>query len=245
MDSVQVRTGHPGIDLALGGGLARGRLHELFALDAADAGSGAGFAAMLARRLGGGIVWLREEAAERQGGNLHAAGLLEIGINPARLILGVLPDPLAVLRVAADVARCSDVSVAVIELWRTPARLDLTASRRLALAAEASGVTAILLRIAAEPMPSAAQTRWAVRAAASAPLEANAPGNPALEVELLRQRGRPDGGIWRVEWDRDRAIFHGDNADAQAIRTTPSGAVVSLSAHRPPDAGSVPFRRVG
>ncbi|WP_033920780.1 ImuA family protein [Sphingomonas sp. 37zxx] len=221
--STCVATGHAAIDLALGGGLARGRVHEVFALDAADASCAAGFAAMLARRLGGGIVWLREETADRQGGQLHAAGLVEIGIDPDRLILGLLPDPLAVLRAAADVVRCPDVGIALIELWRDPRRLDLTASRRLALAAEESGVTAIILRIAAEPSPSAAQTRWAVRAAASVPLAADAPGHPALEVELLRQRGRAQSGVWRVEWDREQTSFR-----APAL----SGAVVSLPAGR-------------
>src|SRR3546814_3570068 len=84
--------------------------------------------------LGGGIIWLREERVERQAGGLYAPGLREIGIDPARLILGLLPDPLAVLRAAADVVRCPEAGVAVVELWRNPRQLDLTASRRLALA---------------------------------------------------------------------------------------------------------------
>ncbi|HZF45231.1 MAG TPA: hypothetical protein VEZ26_02770, partial [Sphingomonadaceae bacterium] len=84
--------------------------------------------------------------------------------------------------------------------------------------AEASGVTPLLLRIEAEPGPSAAQTRWSVSAAPSRALEAEAPGRPAFKVELLRQRGRPDGGFWHLEWDRDRASF-----DAAPL----SGAMVS------------------
>src|SRR3546814_13144582 len=65
-------TGHPGIDRALGGGLPRGRLHEVFAAEPDDAGSAAGFASMLAQMLGGGIIWLREERVERQAGGLYA-----------------------------------------------------------------------------------------------------------------------------------------------------------------------------
>lgn len=235
-------TGHDGIDGALGGGLARGRLHEVFAINAADASSSAGFVAMLALRLSGPLVWLRAESAETWGGRLYASGLCEIGVDPATLILGLLPDPLAVLHAAADVVRCSDVGVAVIELWRMPRLLDLTATRRLALAAEASGVTALLLRVDAEPAPSAAHTRWAVRAAASTPLEANAPGHPALEVELLRQRGRPAGGGWLVEWDREQAIFREQRIGVAAL----SGAVFPLSSREPADAGTlVPLRRAG
>jgi len=232
--------GHAGIDRALGGGLARGRLHEMFTSDVADAASAAGFATMIGCRLGGHIVWLREEQAERQGGAVFAPGLRDIGIDPARLVLGVLPDPLAVLRAAADVARCSGVGVAVIELWRNPGFLDLTASRRLALAAEKSGVTLLLLRVAAKPLPSAAQTRWKVQSAPSLPLEANATGHPALEVELLRQRGRPPAGPWQLEWSRDEASFR--NRDDR--RATLSGTMVPLPAGGSGDAGSgVPLRR--
>lgn len=235
-------TGHLGIDAALGGGLARGRVHEVFAAQAEDAGCAAGFVAGLAMRLGlrvgGTLVWLREIQAEKQGGRLHAPGLVEIGLDPARVIIGVLPDPLSVLRAAADVVRCPEVGVAVIELWREPRLLDLTASRRLALAAETSGVTVIALRIAASPSPSAAQTRWQVSAAASAPMEANAPGYPAWRVELLRQRGRPSGGDWRVEWNREQACFADADGDIDtggfaAIAAAPSGAVLPFSAGRP------------
>lgn len=247
--AVLAPTGHAGIDGALGGGLARGRVHEVFAAQAEDAGCAAGFVAGLALRLGvglglpvgGTLVWLREMQAEKQGGRLHAPGLVEIGLDPARVIIGVLPDPQAVLRAAADVVRCPEVGVAVIELWREPRLLDLTASRRLALAAETSGVTVIALRIAASPSPSAAQTRWQVSAAASAPLEANAPGYPAWTIELLRQRGRPSGGSWRVEWNREQACFADADGDigtggSAAIAAAPSGAVLPFSAGRPVDA---------
>lgn len=237
-------TGHAGIDRALGGGLARGRLHELFALEQEDAASATGFAAMLAQRLGGSVVWLREERADHQGGGVFAAGLVETGLDPARLILGVLPDPLAVLKAASEAVRCPEVGVAVIELWRHTRLLDLTASRRLALAAEDSGVTVLLVRVAAEPVPSAAQTRWAVRSAPSLPLAANAPGHPALHIELLRQRGRPAGGLWQLEWNRDEAVFR--DRDSDRSQPALSGAVVSLPVGRPahPD-DVVPLRRAG
>lgn len=230
--------GHEAIDARLGGGLARGRLHELFAQDAADAGSAAGFAAMLAARLGGLVAWLRVDQAEATGGRLHGPGLGEIGIDPARLLLVLLPDPATLLRAAVEVVRCPEIGVAVIELWRQPRPLDLTASRRLSVAADASGVTALMLRADAEPSPSTADTRWAVRAAASAPLEANAPGHPAIEVELLRQRGGPADATWRLEWVRDRSVFR-DLASA-----APSGAVVPPVVRRPAGAGP-PQRRAG
>jgi protein ImuA len=205
-----VPLGVESLDRRLGGGLARGRLHELFAAEPADAGSAGGFAAMLACRMltpGAPLLWLRLEEVERRGGRLHPPGLAEIGLDPGRLVLAVLPDPVALLRAAAEVMRCPEVGVAVIELWQSPRVLDLTASRRLAVAAEEVGVTALLLRAEAEPTPSAAQTRWSISAAASVALEADAPGWPAFDVELLRQRGGPAGGRWRLEWNRDLGEF--------------------------------------
>ncbi len=228
------------IDRVLGGGLARGRLHELFAAEPVDTSSAAGFATMLAclaLPAGTPLIWLRQEDAETRGGRLYAPGLVEIGLDPARLVLVVLPDPVTLLRAAADVVRCAEVGAVVIELWRRPRALDLTASRRLAIAAEASGVTTLLLRAEAEPSPSAAQTRWQVATAASSALEADAPGGPALDLELLRQRGRPAGGRWRLEWDRDRACFR---------EPALSGAFLPAASGRPVDgAGSAPLRRAG
>ncbi|MFA5969827.1 MAG: hypothetical protein WC816_11395 [Sphingomonas sp.] len=240
--------GHAAIDAALSGGLARGRLHELFAASEGDSGAAAGFAAMLATLAvrggpslphaspphassfhassgqAGTVIWLRERLAEVRGGCLHAPGLAELGLDPGRVILGVLDDPLALLRVASDVVRCGQVSVVVIELWRQPRLLDLTASRRLAVAAEQSGVTALMLRAEAEPTASAAQTRWSIASAAAVPLEADAPGFPTLDLELLRQRGGPSGLAWRVEWDRDQGQF---------CEPTLSRAVVPLSQRGP------------
>lgn len=198
------------LDRVLGGGLAYGRLHELFAASSADGPSAAGFAAALARLVlppGAPLLWLRLEEAEVCGGRLSATGLTQIGVDPAQLVLLALPDPVMLLRAAADVVRCRPVGAAVLEVWRRPRALDLTASRRLAVAAEESGVTALILRVDAEPAPSAAHTRWQVAAAPSCPLEGNAPGHPAFDIALLRQRGRPDGGHWRMEWHREQARF--------------------------------------
>lgn len=225
--------GHALIDAAIGGGLARGRLHELFAVESADNASATGFAAMLAclaSQAGTPLFWLREEMAERQS-SLHAPGLAEIGIDPGRIVLVMPPDPVTLLRAAVDVIRCASVGVAVIELWRSPRVLDLTASRRLALAAEASGVTTLLLRVEANPSPSVAQTRWRIHAAPSVALEAGAPGRPAFNVELLRQRGRPDGGAWHLEWDRDHACFRGSSLSGDVVSTA-SGRSLASDARR-------------
>ena len=235
-----VSFGHLGVDAALAGGLGRGQLHELFPASADDPAGAAGLAAILCQRLGGTCVWLREARAERRL-QLFGPGLSGMGLDPEKLLLGVLPDADAVLRASADVLRCPDVGVAVIELWRNPRNLGLTATRRFQLAAEASGVTALLLRMEAEPCASAAATRWAVRSVASRPLEGNAPGLPAFELELLKHRGG-GRGRWRLEWDRDSASFR--DLELTHDRAALPGAVVPVPADRPV-ADVLPLRKAG
>ena len=223
----RIATGHEALDAELGGGLLRGRMHELFAAEAEDGPSAVGFAAMLALRAverRSPIFWLRTDEAERGDGLIHAPGLVELGGDPDALVLGQAPDARSLLRIAADSARCPGLGALIVEARGKCPLLDLTASRRLALAVEQSGVTLFLLRLEAEPVPSAADTRWAVSAAPSQALEANAPGAPAFDIELLRRRSGPSGMRWRMEWNRDRLSF-----------TDPalSGAVVSLPSRRP------------
>jgi len=226
----RIATGHLALDAALGGGLARGRLHELFAAETDDGPSAAGLAAMIALRAVGPrspIFWLRTDESERHGGVIHAPGLIELGGDPDSLVLGQAPDAKTLLRVAADAARCPGLGALIVEARGKCPAFDLTASRRLALAVEQSGVTLLMLRLEAEPAPSAADTRWAVSAAPSMALEADAPGAPVFEIELLRRRSGPAGMRWRLEWNRDRLQF-----------TDPalSGAVVPLPSRRPASA---------
>ncbi len=218
------------VDRALNGGMARGRLHEIYAGVAKDGGenggedqakdpdqdrtaeaaSACGFAAMLAMRAclaGGGVFWLRHERAERLGGVLQAPGLIALGLDPSRIIFVMAPDSDALLRAAVDAVRCGGLGAVVVEGWGAMPRLDLTASRRLKLAAETSGVTLLLLRIDAVPVTSAAETRWSVKAAPSSALAANAPGRPAFDISLLRRRAGPAGLATRLEWNRDQLSF--------------------------------------
>lgn len=234
--------GHGAVDRALGGGLALGRLHEIFA-ETDEAGSGAGFAALVGLRAGkvrGGkaapLLWLRTEAAQKQAGRLHATGLAELGLDPATLLLGLVPDEPALLHAAAEATRCAGLGALIVECWGPMRPFDLTASRRLMLAAEGSGVTVLVLRVLPQLQfqPSAADTRWRVAAAPSISLEADAPGAPMFDLELLRRRAGPPAGPWRVEWDRDRSSFQ---EPAETGAESPlSRPVLSLVAGRAPAA---------
>jgi protein ImuA len=229
--------GHGAIDAMLGGGLGAARLHEVFASDTEDVASAAGFAAMLARQRGGAIIWVRPERAGHRGGHLHGEGLAEIGLDPTSLLLCLAPDAAGVLKAANEAARCPHVATVIAELWQRVPELSLTASRRLALSAETSGATVLMLRIGAEPEPSAAATRWSVAAAPSDGLEANAPGHTALDLTLLRQRGRAGAGAWRVVWDRDNARFTEHHTEfqtqSQSHSAPLSGALGTVPVLRP------------
>lgn len=213
-----IALGHAPADKALGGGLARGRLHEVFA-EEGEAGSGAGFGALLGLRASEGrpLLWLRTEGAQKHNGRLHAGGLGELGLDPAALLLALAPDEAALLHAAGEATRCAGLGALLVECHGPMRGLDLTASRRLMLAAEASGVTVLLLRVAGQPAPTAADTRWRAAAAPSRALEAEAPGAPMFEAELLRRRAGPPAGPWRLEWDRDRLSFREPEAERPAL----------------------------
>lgn len=198
------------LDGALDGGLAQGRVHEIFPADSDDVAGAAAFALALAMRMadpGQAMLWLRTRQAARSCGMVQASGWAELGGAPDDAILAVVPDGMALLRAAVDGLRCGALGAVIVESRGPLRELDLTASRRLTLAAEKSGVPLFLLRMDAKPVPSAAQTRWQVACAPSCPLPGNAPGAPAFDVTLLRQKSGPCGLDWRLEWDRDQRMF--------------------------------------
>jgi len=197
------------VDIRLGGGLARGALHELCAAEAEDHVATSSFALMLAARAdsAGPIFWVREDRGQRCYGQLYAPGLVELGIDPGRIVLVTAPDTLSTLRAGADILGCSGAGAIVIEPWGEAKKLDLTASRRLVLAAERTGVATFILRDRAAVPASAAATRWSVAAAPSIALPGNAPGPAALSVALVRHRGGIPPFDLVMEWDRDEHVF--------------------------------------
>ncbi|ALR19051.1 ImuA family protein [Sphingobium baderi] len=204
--------GHAPLDRMLGGGLARGRVHEFFACEGGEAAA-TGLSLILARLAGpqATTLWLRPSAAARQGVP-YGPGLTALGVDPAHLLIGVMQDEGMLLRAAVEALRSPALGALLLEIRGRAPQLDLTASRRLTLAAEQSGVTALLLRLDADPTASAADTRWRVGAAPSVPLPGNAPGMSAFDLTLLRHRGGRDGVAWRLIWDNERGLF-GDGRD--------------------------------
>jgi protein ImuA len=241
--------------------VGRAALHEFYAATEADAAKTTGV--MLALALGGSqrpLLWVRQDFLSRETGTPYPPGLMEFGLDPARLIFVQGRDVPSVLQAGLEGARCAALGGVLIEIWGEARALDLTASRRLALAAKESGTLVLLARVAAQPCPSAAETRWQVQAAPSRALAANAPGNPAVSLSLLRQRGGLAQGVWHLEWNRDSRTFETRSADARSLEdrtagSSPalrpaaplSGAVVPASADRPfpPDAAGAARRQAG
>jgi protein ImuA len=181
------------VDSALpGGGLVRGALHEMGGLggDEEDGATAAAFLAGILARLAPPrpVLWCLA------GDDLYGPGLAACGLSPRRLLRVRARDDRTVLEAMEDGLRVPALAAVVGEVGAFP----LTASRRLQLAAAASGVTAFALRRwrsgtrAAEERaaPVAAMTRWQVSALPSRPFEGEPGiGRPLWRVELLRCRG--------------------------------------------------------
>jgi protein ImuA len=128
------------------------------------------------------------------------------GLDPTRLVLVAAPRDDEILWALEEGLRtgpAAGLAAVVGELGRLP----MVAGRRLQLAAEHSGVTALILRrwrnaaeaAAERDRPSAASTRWRIAALPSIEI-AGEPGigRPCWRVALLRVRGGvPDA--WDVE----------------------------------------------
>ena len=215
-------SGHSGLDGVLGG-FARFCVHEIFG----EAASG--FTLALAARLTSHhFVWIGQNFAHLEQGGPYAPGLAAFGLKPERMLLIACEDTAGVLHAAEEALKAGVFDCVILEPWGAAKALDLTASRRLMLAAAQGQSTALMLRSGAHEAPSAAAFRWHVRAAPSVSAfevgfgSSGFPGFPRFDVELTRARnGRL--GRWLMEWNNHERTFE----------TPLSGAAFSNPADRP------------
>ncbi|MBM3519597.1 MAG: hypothetical protein FJX63_02320 [Alphaproteobacteria bacterium] len=186
-------------------GLARCGLHDMAPAAHGDMPAAMGFALALAlRRLDDPaerrpLLWCRLARVEREHGRLYGHGLERLGLARRRLITVTLKKPAALLWLMEEALKSGALATILGDAEAIHA--DLTATRRLALAARAGKSAALLLFAGAPAAATASQTRWRIAAAASRspPADDRAPGIPAWTLELTRARGgRP--GQWTVEW---------------------------------------------
>jgi len=224
------------------GGLATGAVHEILDGDGNNAtkdtenttkypvrekfgealgGPVTAFAAALAGRAQKAratpVIWIAPRLPGRE--SLYGPGLLEFGLDPAGLVVVRVPPGSDFTKTALwameEALRAPAVGVVCAEIED----MDLTASRRLQLAAEAGGGLGLLLRPLPRNLPTsdthtlpptASLSRWRISALPGAPADTDAtwtpahlPGRPRWQAELLRARGgRPN--TWQLEWRDDQ-----------------------------------------
>lgn len=197
--------GVPDIDAALGGGLACAALHDLSAAPM-HLGAAAGFALTLAARApekAKQALWIATDFGSQETGALYGPGLDLIGLDSSRLLVARVARPVDALFAMEEALKCRALSTVIAEINN---EVDLTATRRLSLAARAGGALGVLLRHMPSGSPSAARTRWDVAAAPSVPDELGGLGRTAFRLSLVRNRRGPCG-TWTLTWDHHERVF--------------------------------------
>ena len=170
------------------GGLALGALHEVAggANGAVSGAAAVSFAAGIAARTGGKVLWCYTQA------DLFTPALAQSGLGEDQVVFFEAKDEIAVLDCFEEALRHGGLSAVVGEL----AGLSRVASQRLQMAAETTGTLALAVRrwrrqVDAKDFgnPTAAFTRWRVTETPSAPLPVRGTGRPRWFLELMRCRG--------------------------------------------------------
>lgn len=190
------------------GGIAAGALHEIAGSpDLADDASATVFLAGILARIDGPIFWCLRWR------DLFAPALHLAGLHPDRVIHVEAGSDTNVLLAMEECLRHPGLAGVVGEVTK----YSTTASKRLQLAAEASGITAFLFRRASKPDAltegTAAVTRWRISAHPSEPLGIPSLGRARWQVALERVRGG-EPHSWIVE-----------GADAQGRIALPAALV--------------------
>jgi len=175
-------------------------LSELFAVHPRDGG----WVGFLLAQLDGErpLLWVQESMAILESGRVHPPGL-----HSQNLIHVEARDARDALWAMEEGLRCSALSAVIGEIWGDPKALDFTATRRLAVASERSGVAAFLIRLGGHANLSGARMRWRIASASSLinDLDFRASGLPAWDAELFRARAMPPGR-WSIT--HEAGAFH-------------------------------------
>jgi protein ImuA len=217
-----VSLGVTALDAALAGGLACGTLHEIGPAASLHGGAAAGFTmALIARALrsgGGQAVWIQPDFTAAEQGALYGPGLDLMGLPMERLVILRVPRPRDALWAMEEALKCRAAGAVVAELASEEA--DLTATRRLALAAREGGGLGLVLSPSSasgggmgggssQPLcspPSTATTRWEVASARGERDRFGGLGPTTFALSLVKNR-RGRTGQWRLSWDHHACAF--------------------------------------
>jgi len=209
-DGRLVSFGVASLDQALAGGLACGALHEIGPAAPLQGGAAAGFAMALAARTLRGhshAVWIQPDFNVAEAGALYGPGLDLMGLPMGRLVILRVPRPRDALWAMEEALKCRAAGVVVAEL--TGEEADLTATRRLALAAREGGGLGLILHpntCPANSQPSTATTRWEVASARGERDRFGGLGPTTFALSLVKNR-RGRTGQWRLSWDHHECAF--------------------------------------
>jgi protein ImuA len=209
------------LDQVLAGGLARGTLHEIGPAAPLHGGAAAGFVmaltALAVRALHGPgqALWIQPDFAATEAGAPYGPGLELMGLPMGRLAILRVPRPRDTLWAMEEALKCRAVAAVVAELASREA--DLTATRRLAIAAREGGGLGLILHPDAAPggtsngtflgrTPSTATTRWEVASTRSEADRFGGLGPPTFVLSLVKNR-RGRTGQWRLSWDHHACAF--------------------------------------
>jgi protein ImuA len=201
--------GQPEIDHLLGGGLARGAMHEVAPTVALHLGAATGFTLALAVLAVAGAqakdaIWIQTDFAAAEAGPPYGPGLDAFGLASERLVVLRVPRAIDVLWAMEEALKHRAPAAVIAEL--TDDAADLTATRRLALAARHGDGLGLLLRHRATTDPSAAMTRWEVAATAGPRDAFGGLGATTFALSLVRNRRGP-AGRFTLSWDHHARVF--------------------------------------
>jgi protein ImuA len=208
-DAGVLALGLPEVDAALQGGLARGAVHELAPSPASPPGAVTGFALALAARATGdgrSALWIQTDFAAIEAGMPYGPGLDLFGLPLRHLLILRVARPLDLLWAFEEALKSRSLAAVLAELPESGAAADLTATRRLTLAARAGGGLGLLLRHRPCPLATAAMTRWQVAAAVSQPDAYGGLGRTTFDLSLSKNR-RGRSGRWTACWSHDERSF--------------------------------------
>ncbi|HMH34982.1 MAG TPA: hypothetical protein VK543_18230 [Puia sp.] len=175
-----------------------GAVHEFCCAGAEAAAATGGFiAGILAAlmRTGGAALWISSSRT------IFPPALKSFGIEPDKIVFVDLQKEKDILWAMEEALKCDGLAAVVGEMRE----ISFTASRRLQLAVEQSGVTGFILhRNPRNVNTSACISRWQIIPLPSE-LADDLPGVgfPRWNVELLKIRnGKP--GVWQMEWAAGR-----------------------------------------
>ena len=211
-----------------------------------EAGAGSGFLlgllSQLSERRQGPLIWIATHKALTETGHLYGSGLHAFGLPPERLLIVQTAKEKDALWAAEEALGLGDALSVVLNLQTSAKGLSLAATRRLHLRAETNRTPCFILLAGSDPpAPSIALTRWQIEAASAGTLNGfqDGIGHPAFTANLTRNR-QGQTGTFTLQWNNHHAKF--ETANKRTISRTSaiqedeeaiSGAVVSLSRHRP------------